>query len=179
MKKIHILKEKRESLCEELAKIVKEFSEYDRVKCIYFVPYESNISPADVIAVIIVRERNNETSLQSLERHIENYNWRLLNIDNQELFGIDIGVQYDTTESYKEEPKTPVEFDKSNFLFNGTILYDPTGKFKKIKEAAEKISKNNNEIREFANLDEIIPPLTDETQAVHLNNGMLIKRKMK
>ena len=159
MEKLNISENQKEQLCFLLAKIALEFKKDENVECIYYAAYNGfrKIS-GDVLEITIVRK---DTKEESISESIKKYN-NLYNQDSLNKFGLRICVDIDYEDKYTIIDLNSSEVRRSNNLFNSTILFDRTGKYKEIQEQTKKYGINvEGGIFYYDNLIEIVPPLID------------------
>ncbi len=151
---IVLSKKHRKNVCEELARLVFELRKDESVECIYFAPFK-NLGDITGYVLDITIVRNNFIQKEDTEE-FEEYN----NRHQEEMlrkYGIKIYMHTNASQDYTffadTIPNTCYD------LFQSTILYDATGKYRKIKQT---IKNREGMLSYYSNLAQIEPPIVDE-----------------
>ncbi len=157
MQTINITEKQRDKLCDELARLIFEFKKDENVKCIYFTPFV-NLDNTDsgVIDITIVRDINDD-----YDEQLKKYNLSYQSKENIADYGVKICLYSDTDSKYTHMDLNPSDVLRRDFIKKSTILYDESGKFRKIKEQY-KNKINNEKDYDHNYLAQVLPPL-DET----------------
>ena len=165
MKTIKITEEQRNELCYEIARLVMKFKKEKNVECIYITTsLNSGDIKGNVLNLTVVEQGwADEARKQKLER------WNRMYQKNDFIrkLGFRIYIDTDNAEKYTTFALNPSEIARNQYLFNGTILFEQSGKYSRIKQQATEdfISKGVDSLySHYTNLVEVVPPLADRIQ---------------
>lgn len=168
MKVINITEEQKNNLSKELAKLVFELKKDDDVECIYFSPYKGlgSISGKVLEVTLVKKSSGGKADINEFFKR-DKRNKYYLEEDSLRKFGVKIVLDADDAHRYtfiddlnNIDDLSRTDIVKFNSLFNSTILFDRTGKYKEIKK--QKIQDKQITLP-YENLALIVPPIINET----------------
>jgi len=154
---IKVSQNQKDALVEELSNLVIKYKKMDIVECIYITPFIEDGKSLLEVTIVASFDKYLDDILE-----IEKYNAINKMQENIEKFGLEICIGVDNPAKYNYFAMNPSECRRDQFLYNATILYDPKGRYAKLKNNINKTYKKNH-VFYYNNLGTIIPPIVDDT----------------
>lgn len=178
-KQVEISEKQRDNLCKELAKLVYEIKEENRVECIYFAPYTHLGEEIQRQAIkITVVKRQYEQYEHRDDYAFDEMNEKYKSDKEFAKLGFQIYIATDANDKYTTLPLNPSERLRGNQLFNSYILFDRIGVYTEIKKEVDSIGVGeHSSLYYYDNRTEIIPPIEEDIEQELENESVRVFTK--